>query len=173
MYKIELLTLDDFDMLYEIMESSFIEDERRTYSQHLQALRHEKCSTYGIKENSILLGFITTYDFDDFVYLEHFAIKESYRNKGLGRLLLNHVLSLHNKLMILEVEIPVDEITKRRINFYRSFGFVLNDYYYLQPAYDIYKSEIPLLIMSKPQALCKNTFLKIRDTLYKEVYKKY
>ena len=75
------------------------------------------------------------------------------------------------KAFCLEVEPPTEEMAKRRIEFYKRIGFVLNEYPYMQPSLGEGKNPIPLMIMSYKEPLTKESFENIRKVLYREVYK--
>ncbi len=156
----------DFDSIYRIMEQSFPDDERRPYDEQKELLLDSRYSIYA--ENG---GFIAIWEFEEFVFIEHFAVDESKRNSGLGSKMLANFLGITNKTVCLEVECPDTEIAKRRIGFYERNGFFLNEYEYFQPPISKGKNIVPLMIMTSKSKVTKEKFEKIRDTLYKEVYK--
>ena len=55
------------------------------------------------------------------------------RGNGIGTMLFKYYLTNTEKLTILEVELPEDEISSRRIKYYERMGMKLNEYDYLQP----------------------------------------
>lgn len=157
---------DDFDSIYKIMEKSFPDDERRPYYEQKELLTDSRYSIHS--EDG---GFIASWDFDEFVFIEHFAVDENKRNSGLGSKILTEFLNSCQKLVCLEVECPDTGIAKRRIGFYERNGFFLNEYDYFQPPISKGKNIVPLMIMTSKGRVSRETFEKIRDTLYKEVYK--
>lgn len=73
--------------------------------------------------------------------------------------------------IILEAEPPdQSDIAARRVRFYERLGFALNKYKYLQPPYSSGEHPLPLSIMSYPDALPCDKFLKIRNELYRGAY---
>lgn len=78
-----------------------------------------------IFDNETPVGFITYWDFNDFYYVEHFAIDPTLRNGGYGKKTLDYLCKELDRPIVLEVEMPVEEMAKRRINFYQRQGFVL------------------------------------------------
>lgn len=157
---------DDFDSVYKIMEKSFPCDERRPYDEQKELLKETR---YNIFEESG--GFIATWEFDEFVFIEHFAVAEEKRNSGIGSKILTEFLEMSQKLVCLEVEPPSTEMSRRRIAFYERNGFSLNEYDYFQPPISKGKNIVPLMIMTSGRKIAKEEFEKIRDTLYNEVYK--
>ncbi len=165
---IKKMKREDFDKVYAIMEQSFPPDERRPYKEQQELLENPLYSVY-IVEN--LYAFIATWEFDEFVFIEHFAVKNECRNTGLGSRMLSEFLEKQKKTVCLEVELPETELAKRRIGFYERNGFYFNEFEYFQPPISQGKKIIPLRIMTSNAGIDKVTFEKIRSILYKEVYK--
>ena len=165
------ITLSDFDTMFEIMEKSFPVDERRPYREQKELFNNSCYKVYVKKEKGVVIAFVAVWDFENFLFIEHFAVNPEFRNNGIGGKLLGDVISLYDKAVCLEVEPPEDELTKRRIGFYKRNGFFLNEYPYTQPPISKGKNSIPLMIMSSGQKLCETEFENVRDVLYREVYK--
>ena len=88
-----------------------------------------------------------------------------------GAELLKEITSFYQKTICLEVEPPADEMTKRRVDFYKRNGFFLNEYPYTQPPISKGKNPVPLMIMSSGKELSEPEFHIIKEKLYCEVYK--
>lgn len=158
----------DFDAFFKIMEEAFPTDERRPYLEEYALLSNKKFLPYVLKNDDKIIGFITVYDFSDFVYVEHFAISSEYRNQGVGSKILSELSAMYSNI-VLEVEPPTTEQAVKRIAFYKRNGFCLSDYSYMQPPISKGKKEVPLMIMSSFE-LDEAAFSKIKQTLYTEVY---
>ena len=165
---IEKMKREDFDKVYSIMEQSFPSDEYRPYDEQKDLLNVENFCVY-VDES--INGFISLWEFNDLVFLEHFAVNLVMRNSGLGSKILNELTSIFDKTICLEVELPEDDLTKRRVAFYERNGFCFNDYDYMQPPISKGKNPVPLRIMTYGGKIDKQRFEQIRDTLYKFVYK--
>ncbi len=163
----------DFDSIFSIIEESFPADEYRDYDDHKRLFDRSAFTIYVIPddEEQSIKAFITLWEFDDFAYIEHFAVSQKYRNQGLGGELLNYLAKNLNGTVCLEVEPPVTETAKRRIGFYERNGFTLNEYPYIQPAFSKDKKPVELMIMTSNGKVSKEEFELIKSTLYKEVYK--
>ena len=122
--------------------SSFKGDERRERSERSGG-RQEASSSASIPA----LGLLTTWSFDEFVYVEHFAISSSLRSQGYGTEVLSTFIQSQQKPLILEAEPPTDETTRRRIRFYERHGLTLFDFPYMQPAYTAESQPVPLCLM--------------------------
>jgi len=153
--------------IQEIYEKSFSENERRNFDDLLYLIKNNKqINIENFDENA----FIIYWTFDDFVFIEYFAVDEKFRGGGLGTNILKIFLQKNRLPIILEVALPNTEIDKKRIAFYERFGFVLHSQKYIQPPYSIEKQEIEMCLMSFGKIDFEKNFEKIKNTLYREVY---
>lgn len=171
MYQLETLTKADFGAVWRIMEESFPVDERRNRVGQEQILAEPYYHLYGWKKEGGLAAFFAVWEFEEFSFVEHFAVEKSHRNGGIGAVLLGQLLAERKAPVILEVEPPEGELQRRRIGFYERNGFVINPYDYLQPAMSEQGKAIPLRIMSSPKELGVEEYERVRERLYCSVYK--
>lgn len=162
--------LKPFVKAWKIYEEAFPEDERRSLSQQIELMKNPLYNFKYLYDFEKLSGFLAYWEFDKFIYLDHFAIERNLRRKGLGEKTLANFLLDQNQNIVLEVEKPETETAKKRIAFYEKLGFFLNEYDYLQPPFSDNKNAVPLFIMSHPSKLSKSNFKIIKETLYKDVY---
>lgn len=161
--------------LYEYMErlmiASFPPEEYRDL-EDLRLYTDSKPHFYNniITHNHTPVGFITYWNFNSFYYVEHFAIDPAQRNGGYGKNVLNHLCQLLKQPIVLEVELPEEEMAQRRISFYKRQGFELWNKPYLQPPYKPGDNHLPMLIMAHGNLDCKRDFEIVKETLYREVY---
>ncbi len=159
---------EDFEPIYQIMEASFPLDERRPYAQQRALLDRADYQIRALSDGG-LLGFITVYEMEEWVFAEHFAVAPQWRNQGIGSVILKELRQWTAKPICLEVEPPETKQAIRRIGFYRRNGFVLQDDPYVQPALSPGQSPVELKIMAtKP--LNRDEFAQLRDKLYRDVY---
>lgn len=130
---------------------------------------------YAILDGDIPIGITTIWEFLDFNYIEYLAIDKKFRGKNYGSKILTQILeSLKDKLIVIEVE-PYDlnEIAKKRIDWYLRFGFILADYDYNMACINEKKEEgtIKMKIMTTRKIKDKEEHDKITDYLYKNIYK--
>lgn len=76
-----------------------------------------------IYENSELAGFFIYWDLEDSYYIHFIAVFPEMRNQKIGQKVLDWVSENLHLPVFLESEIPYDEITTRRLNFYKRNGF--------------------------------------------------
>ena len=158
--------------VYSLMEKSFPTDERRPYEKQKALLSEPMYSIYGVKPDSGgVTAFITVWQFEHFAYVEHFAVDPDCRGSGIGSAVLRELVSELSCTVCLEVELPENDIAKRRIAFYERNGFVTNSYPYIQPPYAEEQSPLPLIIMTSGRTVSEDEFEVMKGLLYKKVYK--
>ena len=170
MQSLETLTERDFDSVWEIMEESFPRDERRSREAQRKILDVSWYHLYGYRAHGELMAFLAVWEFDTFLFVEHFAVRKSCRNGGLGAVLLTQLTTQSRKPVILEVELPTGELEARRIAFYERNGFYYNDYFYMQPPIAEGRNAIPLRLMTTGGPLDEEEFSRMQGLLYKNVY---
>lgn len=164
---------NEFDQAYKIMEAAFPNSELRTYAKIKEFFIREELRLFGIKEENTLSGVIMCWECDTCIFLENFAVDKAARGKGLGSLLLKEVQNYYtDKLIILEIEKPYDDLSERRLHFYERNGFILSDYGYMQPQINVEVNTIYLMIMSYPKSIDQEQFIAIKDDLFRNVYQK-
>ena len=163
---------EDFLQFWEIYQRSFPPDEKRNEHEQRELFsnRHYKLLRFYNRPHTQIIGFLALWEMEEFTFLEHFAIKEEYRGKGLGGKFLNDFKSQCSKNLILEVELPTTPLAARRVDFYKRAGFHYNQYPYLQPPYGKHGKAVELSLTSYPTALSKERFEIVRNTLYSQVY---
>ena len=143
----------NFPEIYRIMQASFSDDEYRPYDEQLALFEEPEYRIYYMPA-----GFLAVWEFESFIYIEHFAVDPALRNSGTGSAMLQELVKQYQKPICLEVELPEDELTRRRIGFYERNGFVFNEYPYIQPPISKGKSPVPLRIMTYGSAITQDTF---------------
>ena len=164
-----------FDQVYELMSQSFPTSEYRTYDGQLDLLSNPLYQLYGrFNEKKQMDGFIASWEFSCFRFVEHLAVNPTLRGAGIGsKLVIDYLRKDLNKTVVLEVEPPHDEMAQRRIGLYNKLGFQVNNYTYAQPALREGGAELPLLIMSYPALLSPIEFDHVKHVLYSKVYGTY
>ena len=175
----------NFPEIYRIMQASFSDDEYRPYDEQLALFEEPEYRIYympaiGMERvgnhstgNSTMhaAGFLAVWEFESFTYIEHFAVDPALRNSGTGSAMLQELVRKYQKQICLEVELPEDELTRRRIGFYERNGFVFNEYPYIQPPISKGKSPVPLRVMTYGKGITRQAFEEMRKVLYRRVYK--
>lgn len=167
----EKIKRNEFDSVYELFVKAFPLAELRPYEMMKDLLEQDQFVIYSYKKENQIKGALIVWEFDDFIYLENFAIDESLRGQGIGSYFLEEVKKIYsNQLIVLEVEEPIDTITKRRVGFYERNQFYLNPYHFIQPALRENVSQVELMLMSYPQAIDMYAFDHIKKYIFRNVY---
>lgn len=160
-----------FEEFFSLMEISFPATERRDRNGFLWEYENaEFRSMCSLSEH--LEAVMNYWDMGDIIYIEHFAVAPELRGRGKGAAMMKEMLLRESgKTLVLEAELPSEgEVAKRRIGFYERLGFMMNEYSYIQPPLIKGEPPVPLAIMSCPEALSRESFDHVRETLYRKVY---
>lgn len=162
----------DYPFCEQLYLSAFPPTERRDAQQQRVTTDNEKKFIFNaLRFENKTVGFLSYWHLDDFIYIEHFAVDASMRGKNIGGNILHLLHESITQPVILEVERPDTELATRRIHFYERCGYTLWKSEYLQPPYQKGYNPLPLYLMCHGNLHEKTDFKRIKDTLYKEVYK--
>lgn len=161
-----------FEIVEHLLTDAFPEEERRP----LEAFRRiadtdSRFDVMALYDGDTPVGFITVWDFGQFRYVEHFAIMPEMRCRNYGARALEALRRSDRRSIVLEVELPVDDLTRRRVAFYTRAGFSMLPDEYIQPPYRPGGASLPMKIMAwTPEQTSAPDFGLIRSTLHREVY---
>ena len=153
MIKFQRITTTDaalYKYMEQLMTASFPSEEYRPLEElrnYTDSKPHFYCNI--ILHQNTPVGFITYWDFGHFCYVEHFAIDPSQRNGGHGKNVLNQLCHQLKKPIILEVEMPEEE---------------------MQPPYKSGDDYLPMLLMAYGDLECDKDFEQVKKCIYREVY---
>ena len=158
-------------IFHHLYVENFPENERREWSEELSLVDNDsRFHVVTACRGSQVAGFVTYWTFEGFNYIEHLAVDASCRCQGIGASLLAHASAMGQPLL-LEVDLPDDGISLRRIRFYEKRGLVAHEgIKYMQPPYGQGKPSVPMMIMTSPTMTQQQVLMAI-DVLRKEVYR--
>ncbi len=163
--------IDALSPLRDIYESAFPIDERRIFDTVTELARTNPDFTlYEILRDNEPVGLFSTWNLDWFMFVEHFAVSQDYRGWGIGQQVIESWLAKQALPVVLEVERPDNDISKRRIGFYERLGFRHWPIDYIQPAYSIDKHPVPMHLMTHGEIDLENALDNVRRRLYQTVY---
>lgn len=152
-------------------KTSFPPEERRKFGEVEELLvENPRLTIDAFLKDGEYVGFVTSWQLDGFIYVEHFAIEEEKRNIGIGKDALTEFVSAKGVPVVLEVELPEDDMSRRRIGFYERIGFVLEPRSYGHPPYREGVEGIELYVMAYGDIDIKKEFERVRENLYAYVY---
>lgn len=173
--KIERITNDNhplYEIAIETYKKSFpFHEQRETFSRS-EILCKDSYHFDAVTDDDLFVGSILYWEVGDFLYIEHFWVSPDMRNKHYGQRILEEI---QTKPLIFEIDPVIDEISRRRQNFYERCGFVDNPYQHVHPPYHKGYSGHQLVVMSFPRKLTTdeyemfNDFLK--NTIMKDAYR--
>jgi len=154
-----------FEIAFALYEVSFPIFERRTKSDQIRALT-DQAYHFNLIQNQEgkFLGILLTWHQNDFIYIEHFAISTKERGKSIGSHTLQHLKEVSQKPLILEIDIPIDDISISRKHFYKRAGFIDSGFSHFHPSYRKETQPHNLEIMSYP-AIPKRTYEQFKQQL--------
>jgi GNAT superfamily N-acetyltransferase len=162
---------EHFRGVWGLYESAFPPDERRGLGrQNALFKRPEYAMLAALDEKNGLVGLLSVWEFQGFVFMEHLAVQGHMRGKGFGTEIINAYMSNCRKSVVLEVERPVTDLQKRRIAFFERLGFKLNQHDYIQPPYGPGKNPVPMRLMSYPGTISEKEFPLLRKDIHLVVY---
>jgi len=160
-----------FVKMYELYRSAFPAVERRSLGSLEHILNYEEnFEIDALLKDGEFVGFFTFWTFERFVFGEHFAIDSKMRGQNIGSEVVKMLAEKVNLPFVLEVEMPTDAQSIRRIDFYERLGFKVLSHSYAQPYYDGSGKLLPLLLMSNNYHFADKHFSLIKNTVYKNVY---
>ena len=111
------MEIKDFDQVYTLMEESFPKDEYRDYQKQKELFQNPEYQILIEKDPEFreIKAFFAAWEFETFIYVEHFAVNPILRNGGVGSRMLKALTEDAEKMIILEVEPPTEEIAVRRV----------------------------------------------------------
>ena len=115
------------------------------------------------------VGFISYWELGEFCYVEHLATLPTLRGGGIGRAIVEQLKKIADKI-VLEAEEPIDELTTRRIEFYRRAGFEVCPLPYTQPPYRKGDGSLPMRLLFHGCPANSDNFARAKEVIYRNIY---
>jgi GNAT superfamily N-acetyltransferase len=164
------LMKDEFDIFYNILVNHFPSKEVKEYKYLKSTYEQGVVHVLVEKKEDTIIAVLSYIFVKDYVFIDYFAVVEKYQGKRYGEKMLSYFKDYINKPILLEVELPADETTKRRISFYQRHGFVVNEHTYVVPPVRSLKQSLIFLLVSYPKAISIMEFEGIYPDILKTVY---
>lgn len=170
-YRINSVSDPLFADLFNLYRLSFSRAERRSWAGLEYELTYEKqFFANALVQNDKFAGLFNYWTFENFYYIEHFAIIPAMRGQHIGTEAMEMFKSQTGLPVIMEVEMPEDPASIRRIEFYKKLGFSVLSNHYAQPPYEGDGFLLPMLLMSNDLHFGATHFERIKKTIYDKVY---
>ncbi len=143
-------------------------DEKNAF--HNQVILLEDAVSGEEEKKYTPIGLLTYWDFETFCYVEHFAIDPTLRNGGYGKAAISLLCKQLNRPIVLEVEMPDNDLARRRIGFYQRQGFRLWQTPYQQPPYKPADGFLPMMLMVQGALQEEKDYEEVKGRIYREVY---
>ncbi len=157
-----------YDRALQLYSVSFPLHEQRLPADQAAVLCETDYHFTSLWDGETFCGLVLYWERPSFIYVEHFAIEPCLRGGGYGTSALRALCS-QGKSVILEIDPPVDEVSRRRLRFYERAGFVQNSFEHVHPPYRPGFSGHALCVLSCPHALDKDLYTEffqyLRDTV--------
>ena len=153
--------------LLDLYRLAFPPEERRLWADEadIQSFRRDNPAMHMrvIEADGEFAGFMIYWSLTPTDrYVEHLATLPSLRGRGLGAKLIESLRDTPGVRIMLEVEPPADELTRRRVGFYNRLGLMLHSSLpYTQPPYSAGQPPVRLCLMTDPEV----TDSHLADTL--------
>ncbi|NDV95563.1 N-acetyltransferase [Dysgonomonas sp. 521] len=154
--------------IHEIYKGSFPLHEQRSGEQQRNAFENEHYRLIAkivFTDKFNLASFISYWDFDSYVYIEHFAVNPLMRGQNVGSSSLKLFADLIKKPVLLEIDPLIDEISNKRFHFYERLGYQLNSYTHYHPAYNTQFPPHQLLVLSYPDKINQKQYDRFKSDL--------
>ena len=161
---------NDFDAIYQLMENSFPKNEIRTYEEMKKQITDDRFRFITKYKNDTLIALLGLWGLENCQFVEYLAISENEQGSGLGSSMMTELLQRTSKVILLEVEPPVDTQSRKRVVFYERLGFHLNTRYYSIPPLREGETDLELKLMSYPKMLTDYEFEDYKNELFQELY---
>lgn len=135
-----------------LYEKSFPDCERWRAEDYDRAFGDSHFEADGIWRGGEFIGILFNWHAGSYRYLEHLAISPALRGQNMGSQALAAFCQKVGRV-ILEIDPPVDDISRRRRHFYERLGFVVNPYDYIHPSFRKPFTPHKLVLMSYPSAI--------------------
>ena len=147
-----------FAAVWTVYGASFPAMERRTLAGQRLAMANPRYRLDAWHEDGRFTGFMGWWDFGTFRFVEHLATDPSARSGGVGSRILKQWMESEKTPVILEIDPPEDDISRRRLGFYRRLGCVENPMEHSHPYYQGTPApnapqRVPLRVLSWPRAI--------------------
>lgn len=115
------MEISDLDLISDTLISDF--DDFWTYSVLKEELESNNSQYFVAKIHNEIVGFAGIKIVLDECDLMNIVIKKSYRNQGIGKKLLEHIICIAKNQKLISITLEVNESNFPAISLYKNLGF--------------------------------------------------
>jgi len=157
-----------FEKAWQIYEDSFPTEEKRTLKEQIKLFDKKSFTMLCYVEDETLLSILFYWQIDTYTYLEHFAVNSTLRGRSYGSKILQEFIN-NNQKIILEIEPVVDEMTQKRLDFYKRFDFKVNNHIHFQVPFRKDAQKLKLTFLSHKKVLSVDEYTTLYQMMLKEM----
>jgi ribosomal-protein-alanine N-acetyltransferase len=121
-YTIQRMALEDVEEVARLEKLCFSDPwTKRCFQDELE---HQFSIPLVVKISQKIVGYACLWHVDDQMEIANFAVSPEFRRKGIGRMLMQKVLSEAEKRGCTSLMLSVRESNLPALNLYKEFGFV-------------------------------------------------
>lgn len=157
-----------------------IEEWERTFPQHERRDTDRQCrllqssiDIWVLQVESEIACVAFVWQLPDCWYIEHLFTFSAHRNRQLGERMLTTLSRKTTTPIVLEAELPTDEMSRRRLQFYARNGFSVLPIAYEQPPYRAGDNWFPMHLLSNDEEQIMARQEEIIRSIYTLVYQVY
>ncbi|MCD7972016.1 MAG: GNAT family N-acetyltransferase [Candidatus Azobacteroides sp.] len=154
-----------------IYSTSFPVYEQRSIIQQETAFMNPRYHLFFTHKEDKIQAFISFWDFDEYIYIEHFAVNQELRGQHIGSETLVAFKEKVGKRILLEIDPVTDEISRKRLSFYEKLNFKVNPYIHLHPPYDPAYPPHELVVLTSDKPIFAVLYQQFKNDLEKIVMK--
>lgn len=163
--KLESIETKLFKATWSLYEGSFPSNEKRQLTTQEKIFKNQNYTALCyINSKNELIALLFYWKFDNFYFVEHFAVNPEYRGQSYGTKILNDFLKDKNNV-VLEIEPVCDEQTKKRLEFYKRLNFIENSYEHFQIPLKKEDKSIILTLLSYEKAINNKEYSKLHEMM--------
>lgn len=159
MYFERLKTTEDkrYAEAMELYRKSFPPHEQRPTASQAEIMGKDEYQFNLVCDEGQPIGILLCWETESFLYVEHFCVRPELRNKRYGQRALE-LLNRRGKPVILEIDPPIDDVSRRRQGFYERAGYTANGFEHIHPPYRQENPGHRLVVMSYPGGITEELY---------------
>ena len=159
-----------FAAFHELYCAAFPDYQRREQADIAATFRLPEYRLDAWSADGDFAAVMSWWEFPDMRYVENLAVTPAKRSLGIGQKMLGAWLPTADTPAVLEIDPVVDELTRRRLAFYRRLGFVKNNITHTVPSLVERSVQIPGELLSWPRPFSREEYDRLQAHLDKTAF---